>query len=204
MLSKKQLPLLLVDNDSAFTGRIAKILADVYALGSSDHSGSFAVVPFDLIDEQTIKCYGSFILSGRRHNNRKMNVINSRIVRDALHDSKKLLGICYGAEIMTLTLGGTIRRMAQGRRGVMTQVRINRPTPITPQRGDLRVYSSHRYLLGSLGTSLASTASSDGCTNEIVMHCNHKQNQRMFGVQFHPEMSGLDGYSIIERFVRLE
>src|SRR5437588_4048442 len=52
------------------------------------------------------------ILSGRRMNNREINIVNSSIIRQCFEKNIPLLGICYGAEIVALTLGGTIRKMA--------------------------------------------------------------------------------------------
>src|SRR5439155_10572610 len=51
------------------------------------------------------------ILSGRRMNDREINIVNSRIIRQCFENNIPLLGICYGAEILALTLGGAIRKM---------------------------------------------------------------------------------------------
>ena len=39
-----------------------------------------------------------------------MNQKNSQIIKHAVREGKPLLGICYGAEILALTLGGTIKK----------------------------------------------------------------------------------------------
>ena len=54
--------------------------------------------------------YDSFILSGRRKNEKKINEINSKIIKFCIKNNNKLLGICYGAEILALTLGGAIKK----------------------------------------------------------------------------------------------
>ena len=41
---------------------------------------------------------------------KRVNEINSKIVTYCIKNDAKLLGICYGAEILALTLGGTIRK----------------------------------------------------------------------------------------------
>src|SRR6266516_2129576 len=51
------------------------------------------------------------ILSGRRMNSREINIVNSNIIRQCFENNIPLLGICYGAEILALTLGGTVRKM---------------------------------------------------------------------------------------------
>ncbi len=51
------------------------------------------------------------ILSGRRKFSKEINAVNSSIIRCCDYNDKPLLGICYGAEIIALTLGGSIRRI---------------------------------------------------------------------------------------------
>ena len=72
---------------------------------------------FDQVDLLNIGQFNSFILSGRRKNNQKMNAINSQIIKHAVSEKKSLLGICYGAEILALTLGGTIRKSPKSVQG---------------------------------------------------------------------------------------
>ena len=62
--------------------------------------------------------YDSFILSGRRKNEKKINEINSKIIKHCIKNNYKLLGICYGAEILALTLGGTIRKTPSLQKGI--------------------------------------------------------------------------------------
>ena len=94
--------LLLVDNGSVFTKDIANTL--------SNSDVKFEQKTFDEISLDEIRKYDSFILSGRRQNDLQMNAKNSKIILYAVNEKKKLLGICYGAEILALALGGTIRK----------------------------------------------------------------------------------------------
>ena len=94
--------LLLVDNGSVFTKDIANTLSESDVI--------FEKKSFDEINPDEIAKFDSYILSGRRHNDSKMNAKNSKIVLHAVSEKKKLLGICYGAEILALALGGTIRK----------------------------------------------------------------------------------------------
>ena len=52
----------------------------------------------DFLKEKKIS-FDSFILSGRRKNEKKINQINSKVIIHSVQNNKKLLGICYGAEI---------------------------------------------------------------------------------------------------------
>ena len=63
--------LLLVDNGSVFTKDIANIL--------SITNVKFEQKTFDEINHEEIEKYDSYILSGRRNNDPKMNAKNSKL-----------------------------------------------------------------------------------------------------------------------------
>ena len=95
--------LLVVDNGSVFITQVSNAL--------SKNNTEYTIVPFQKISQTDLSKYDSFILSGRRRNDQKMNASNSEIIKHAVSEKKSLLGICYGAEIIALTLGGTIRKL---------------------------------------------------------------------------------------------
>lgn len=144
----------------------------------------------DVVD---IPSYSGYILSGRRSNNNNMNVINSDIIRHALYSSKPLLGICYGAEMLALVTGGTIRRMADRIRGP-GRVTVTEENPLCS--GSLDVYESHSYEIARITPPVVRLAGSDTCRNEIIRY----GDASIFGLQFHPEMTD-DGRKIIHRFL---
>ena len=135
-----------------------------------------------------------FILSGRKRNDRLTNQINSKIIRHAVQSRSKLLGICYGAEILALTLGGTISRTTP-HRGDNT---IHTTQTNSISNGTLYVFESHSYEISNLPDMLIPLAYSDTCRYEIVQY----RDLPIFGTQFHPEMSK-DGQDIIMRFCKL-
>ena len=94
--------LLIIDNGSVFTQNLIDFLNEKNFL--------FEKLTPDKINLKSLEKYNSFILSGRRKNEKKINEINSKIINYTVKSNKKLLGICYGAEILSLTLGGTIRK----------------------------------------------------------------------------------------------
>ena len=177
--------LLLVDNGSVFTKDIADTL--------SNSDVTFDQKSFDQINLDDISNYDSFILSGRRNNDSQMNAKNSKIILHAVNEKKNLLGICYGAEILTLALGGTIRK-SSAIRG--EQEIISNDNALCD--GKKIVFESHSYEISKLGTSLNSLAESKNCKNEIVKH----KKLSIYGTQFHPEMSR-DGKQMITNFVKL-
>jgi GMP synthase (glutamine-hydrolysing) len=179
--------LLVVDNGSVFTKNIVQVLME-------KKSTDFRILPFNKATSELGK-FQSFILSGRRQNNKEMNAVNSKIINHAISEKKPLLGICYGAEILTLTAGGTIRRMQAIQKGT-NQVTVVAKNPLCS--GIIQAYQSHSYEISQIGKSLIQIAKSDTCNYEIIQY----QNLAIFGTQFHPEMSK-DGLSLIERFVQL-
>ena len=177
--------LLLVDNGSVFTKDIAKTL--------SNSNVEFEQKLFDDINSDDIEKFDSYILSGRRQNDSKMNAKNSKIILHAVNEKKKLLGICYGAEILALALGGTIRKSSviRGEQEIVSN-------EISLCDGKNTVFQSHSYEISKLGNSLDCMAESVNCKNEIVKH----KELYIFGTQFHPEMTR-DGQIMIEKFTKL-
>lgn len=141
----------------------------------------------------------SYVLSGRRRNDAAMNVLNSRIIRHAASAGRPLFGICYGAEMLALAAGGTIRRMDRADRGA-GRVEITRDSPLCPRGSAIMVREQHRYEIARLGgMGLESIGRSGRCGNELV----RLGGAHVYGAQFHPEMTA-DGRMLLGRFVLLK
>ena len=155
----------------------------------------FSTVKFNEAPSLEISQFDSFILSGRIKNDKKMNVINSQIIKHVISEKKSLLGICYGAEILAITMGGTIKKSNKPVKGEET-VLVEKENKICPK--EAHVFESHKYEISQLGNQLHSLASSKSCKYEIVKH----NDLDIFGTQFHPEMSR-DGQSVIKAFLSI-
>ena len=94
--------LLVVDNGSVYTSSLLDFLYN--------KKFDFKMKLSSRLELNELDNFDSFILTGRRQNEQKMNRINSQIILHVISEKKKLLGICYGAEILALTLGGTIKK----------------------------------------------------------------------------------------------
>lgn len=178
--------LLVVDNGSIYTKNIT---------GFVQNKVDFVVKPFEKVNLSELEEFDSFIISGRRQNSRLMNAQNSKIILHAVKEKKPLLGICYGAEILAITLGGTVKKMSFSHKGEDT-VNVVKENPLCS--GEIRVFQSHNFEVANLGKSLIQVASSAKCKYEIIQHVDLS----IFGTQFHPEMSQ-DGLGIIGRFILL-
>ena len=176
-----------MDNGSIYTKNLTTFL--------SDKKTEFTIQKFDEINLSNISEFNSFILSGRIENNKIINATNSKIIKHAISEKKSLLGICYGAEILAITLGGTIKKSDEHVGGQETVV-IEKENEIF--HGEIDVTESHNYEISQLGSHLHSLASSKSCKYEIVKH----NNLNIFGTQFHPEMSS-DGQSMIQSFLSI-
>jgi GMP synthase (glutamine-hydrolysing) len=178
------MPVLVVDNLSPFMPDILDCLGK---LGISYVYERFSEVS----DSDLARCE-KVILSGRRRNSKEINAANSKIVRQC-HGGKPLLGICYGAEIIALTLGGSIRKMPTHIHGT-TPVLVSGQNPLTDGKKSILVYESHGYCVARLPANFRSLASSQYCDHEIF------SSGKTYGIQFHPEKSGSDGLALLQNF----
>ena len=182
--------LLVLDNGSEFTPEIAAALA---AAGAPFESRAAA----DPGAWGAALSASSYVLSGRRRNDRAMNALNSRIIRLAVSSRRPLLGICYGAEMLALSAGGTIRRMPEPHRGA-ERVAVERGSPLCPAGRTVEVREQHRYEIARLG-ALARLGGSARCANELV----RLGDAQIYGTQFHPEATP-DGRRMLSRFAALK
>jgi len=179
--------LLVVDNGSIYTKQLTDFLGKKGIL--------FEMAVSRSLDLNSLSNYNSFILSGRKKNEKKINEINSKIIKHCIKNNIKLLGICYGAEILALTLGGTIRKTPFVQKG-NESIQISRKNLIC--NDSLNVFESHAFEISKLPSILVPLAGSKNCKYEIIQH----EKKLIFGTQFHPEMSR-DGNDLIEKFCLL-
>jgi GMP synthase (glutamine-hydrolysing) len=178
---------LVVDNLSPFTPDILQCLKRKRA--------SYICKKFFEVGNCKIK-YDKVILSGRQKNNREINVINSKIIKDCFQTHIPILGICYGAEIIALTLGGSIRRMPSPVHGVIP-LNVWKQNRMITERKSVLVFESHKYCIAKLPDDFDSIASSRFCDHEFFSH----KKKDIFGTQFHPEKSGQVGLDIFSNFL---
>ena len=179
--------LLVVDNGSIYTKQLTNFLTKKNILFRKS-------TPY-ILELNSLEKYESIILSGRTKNDKKINEVNSKIINFSINNSKKLLGICYGAEILALTLGGTIRKTKFIQKGNET-IEISQNNLIT--KNSINVFESHAFEISKLPNMLTTIGKSNNCKYEIIQH----KEKLIFGTQFHPEMS-LDGNNLIENFCSL-
>ncbi len=179
--------LLVIDNGSIYTPNLIEFLKEKNFLFKKTS-------PFEL-EIDSLGKYDSFILSGRRKNEKKINQINSKVILHSIQNNKKLFGICYGAEILALTLGGTIRKLKTYQKG-HEEIFTQKENILTTKK--IMVFESHGYEISKLPKFLTSIAYSKNCEKEIIQY----NGKFIFGTQFHPEMTH-DGKDLIYQFCLL-
>lgn len=147
-------------------------------------------------EEFLLSGYQKVILSGRQKNKKEINSMNSKIIRTCFDNETPLLGICYGAEIIALTFGGSIHKtgLVHG----LNRINIEKPTKLL-EKVHCNVYESHSYAISHLPENFICVASSSSSKHEIICHTS----KRIFGTQFHPEKSGKCGTELIRNFLSL-
>ena len=109
-----------------------------------------------------------------------------------------VLGICYGMQLMTLTLGGEVRRSGHREFGhAMVTVAENTPTLFTQIPNQLRVWASHGDDVAGVppGFEVAATSA----TAPIV--AMESRERDLYALLFHPEVVHTDhGLEILRNF----
>ena len=108
-----------------------------------------------------------------------------------------LLGICFGHQLIGLQFGGFVKKMKEDRDFQDVEVfeesaLFERLPPIIQMREDHCEFAS-------VPKGFKLLASSDTCFNEAMQH----NELPIYGVQFHPEVSGMQGTLLLENFTRI-
>lgn len=112
-------------------------------------------------------------------------------------EEKPVLGICFGHQMLGLTFGALSNRQKEDRDWqtieVITDCALFNKLPI-----EIELMEDHCEAI-SIPKDFIHVAVSDATVNEAMMH----KDKPLFGVQFHPEVSGNHGAIILENFVHI-
>src|SRR5882762_7419047 len=119
-------------------------------------------------------------------------------IDDVLVASSAVLGICYGQQLMTHTLGGHVRKGDKGEYGLAVLDSL-RPHPLfAGLNGDLQVWMNHRDQVESVPQGFEVLASTGTCAIAAMGH----RERPLAAVQFHPEVAHTPrGMEILSNFV---
>jgi GMP synthase-like glutamine amidotransferase len=116
-------------------------------------------------------------------------------VRQLDERGKKLIGICFGHQIIARACGGEVVRSDKGWGiGVAVNRIVNRPGWMSEPRDKLNIIVSHQDQVTKLPPGVTVIAESDFCPNFIVQWNNH-----FLSIQGHPEWRRAYSRALIER-----
>ncbi len=109
-----------------------------------------------------------------------------------------VLGICYGMQLMTHTLGGEVQRADKREYGV-TEVEINNNSKIFEGFGNTNNFlMSHTDFVSTLPEGFENIGKTAHCPNAAMQNVEKK----FYGIQFHPEVNHSEnGTMVIRNFV---
>ncbi len=109
-----------------------------------------------------------------------------------------ILGLCYGAQLMALQLGGTVSRTGQGEYG-RTELTLTAASPLCSDWPSTSgVWMSHGDAITEVPAGFVATATSPGAPVAAM----HDPERRLYGVQFHPEVVHTErGSELFEHFL---
>ncbi|MES2931768.1 MAG: gamma-glutamyl-gamma-aminobutyrate hydrolase family protein [Patescibacteria group bacterium] len=138
--------------------------------------------PLERADEALCGTYDLVILSG---SSRFPILYNLEVLEPELKLIREcgspLLGVCFGAELLAVAYGGTLRDTEHKEKGIY-EITVVVEDPLFLDRKTFDVYEAHRWVIDTIPTELELLASSH-MGPEIIRHRTKPQ----YGFQFHPE-----------------
>jgi GMP synthase (glutamine-hydrolysing) len=130
---------------------------------------------------------------------KSVNETPAPTVDPAIYDTGiPILGICYGAQLLTQQLGGEVARTGRGEYG-RTPLTVTGSSPLfSDWPGDAEVWMSHGDAITSVPDGFVATATSP----DAPVAALHHAERAIYGVQFHPEVVHTErGRDLLERFL---
>lgn len=163
------------------------------------------VVDFDIFDvtEQeypdNYDIYDGFIITGSKatafDNLAWIVKLKSEIVK-LYNKNKKIIGICFGHQILAQALGGRVARGPNGFAVGVRSVEVLHQAPwMTPFHHYLSLLFYHQDMVVELPKDAKLISTSDYC--KVQMFCI---NNHVLGIQAHPEMLKVHNHALIKEY----
>ncbi len=154
------------------------------------------IIPFNKIPEDISQIKG-IILSGS-----PFSVLQEDALQFPIKDfvgKLPILGVCYGAQYIAQVFGGLVEKSNKREYGRAHLTQIHHESPFMKGiQGNSQVWMSH----GDTILSLPKDAHLLASTESIPVAAFKMDNEDIFGIQFHPEVThSTDGLNIIKNYV---
>lgn len=109
-----------------------------------------------------------------------------------------ILGICYGSQLMTYVLGGTVTK-ADKREYGKTEIKLDSTSKIFKGiEENTTVWMSHTDYMEKLAEGFRVIATSETCPTAAI----ENEERKLYGVQFHPEVNhSVKGSQMLKNFL---
>ena len=108
-----------------------------------------------------------------------------------------ILGICYGAQLMSYLLGGEVLK-AEAREYGKTDISIGNSELLSGVSVNTVAWMSHTYYISKVPDGFNVTAKSDTCPCAVM----ENSDKKLYAVQFHPEVNHtVEGTKVLHNFL---
>ncbi|MBO6233152.1 MAG: glutamine-hydrolyzing GMP synthase [Clostridia bacterium] len=109
-----------------------------------------------------------------------------------------ILGICYGMQLMTFTLGGNVAKATKREYGT-TEVLIDNSSKLFEGFGSTNGFlMSHTDYVETVPKGFKNIGSTSSCPNAAM----ENDSKKLYGIQFHPEVNNsINGTQVIKNFL---
>jgi GMP synthase (glutamine-hydrolysing) len=182
-------PVLVVDFGAQYAQLIARRVREAHVYSE--------IVPHTAAAAELMARHpAGIILSGGP---KSVNESPAPTIDPAVYDTGvPILGICYGAQLLTQQLGGEVARTGRGEYG-RTPLTVTAPSPLFADwPGGVEVWMSHGDAITGVPDGFTATATSP----DAPVAALHDAERSIYGVQFHPEVVHTErGRDLLERFL---
>jgi GMP synthase (glutamine-hydrolysing) len=182
-------PILVVDFGAQYAQLIARRVREAHVYSEIVPHTATAV-------ELMARRPAGIILSGGP---KSVNATPAPTIDPAIYDAGvPILGICYGAQLLTIQLGGEVSRTGRGEYG-RTPLTVTGSSPLfCDWPSDVEVWMSHGDAITGVPPGFTATAASADAPVAALQHAERS----IYGVQFHPEVVHTErGADLLERFL---